>query len=122
MHATTSGDLAGSAGRGRATLSGMTQSHRSAAEIRASLDHPVIDADGHIIEYWPELDRFLRAEGVSNGMADFMGTATFDGSRMWATLTPEERMLLDDYERITAMLELMQSKARLSLKQAGLSS
>jgi predicted TIM-barrel fold metal-dependent hydrolase len=69
----------------------MSESTMNAAEIRASLDHPVIDADGHLIEYWPELDRFLREGGISNGMADFMGTATFDGSRMWATLKPEER-------------------------------
>jgi hypothetical protein len=37
------------------------------------------------------------------------------------TLTAEERVELDEYERITCLLELMQSKARLSLKQAGLS-
>jgi len=37
------------------------------------------------------------------------------------TLTIEERRELDEYERVTALLELMQSKARLSLKQAGLS-
>ena len=37
------------------------------------------------------------------------------------TLTADERSELDDYERITALLELMQSKARVSLKQAGLS-
>jgi hypothetical protein len=35
-------------------------------------------------------------------------------------LTEQERAELDDYERITALLEIMQSKARLSLKQAGL--
>jgi hypothetical protein len=34
-------------------------------------------------------------------------------------LTAAERAELDDYERITALLEIMQSKARLSLKQAG---
>ena len=34
------------------------------------------------------------------------------------SLTSEERVILDEYERITAMLELMQSKARMSLKQA----
>lgn len=34
-------------------------------------------------------------------------------------LTAEERAELDDYERVTALLEIMQSKARLSLKQAG---
>ncbi len=33
-------------------------------------------------------------------------------------LTSEERAELDEYERITCLLELMQSKARLSLKQA----
>jgi hypothetical protein len=37
------------------------------------------------------------------------------------TLTVEERAELDEYERITCLLELLQSKARLSLKQAGLS-
>ena len=35
-------------------------------------------------------------------------------------LTVEERAELDEYERITCLLELMQSKARLSLKQTGL--
>lgn len=33
----------------------------------------------------------------------------------------DERYELNDYERIAALLELMQSKARLSLKQIGLS-
>lgn len=36
-------------------------------------------------------------------------------------LGQEERLELDEYERVTALLELMQSKARLSLKQVGLS-
>ncbi len=33
-------------------------------------------------------------------------------------LMPEERAELDEYERIACLLELMQSKARLSLMQA----
>ena len=33
------------------------------------------------------------------------------------TLTAEQRAELDEYERITGLLELMQSKARLSLRQ-----
>ena len=37
------------------------------------------------------------------------------------TLTAEERLELDEYERVTCLVELMQSKARLSLKRAGLS-
>ena len=36
------------------------------------------------------------------------------------TLSAEERTELDEYERVTCLLELMQSKARLSLKQMGL--
>ena len=36
-------------------------------------------------------------------------------------LTIEERAELDEYERVTCLLELLQSKARLSLKHAGLS-
>jgi len=36
-------------------------------------------------------------------------------------LSPEERAELDEYERVTCLLELLQSKARLSLKHAGLS-
>ena len=38
------------------------------------------------------------------------------------TLSPEERAELDDYERTSAFLELIQSKARQSLKSTGLSS
>ena len=34
-------------------------------------------------------------------------------------LTTDERFELDEYERVSCFLELMQSKARLSLKLAG---
>jgi hypothetical protein len=37
------------------------------------------------------------------------------------SLNEEERAELDDYERVASLLELLQSKARLSLKRAGLS-
>jgi predicted TIM-barrel fold metal-dependent hydrolase len=32
--------------------------------IRAQLDHPVIDADGHYLEYQPALSRYLQEEGL----------------------------------------------------------
>ncbi len=35
------------------------------------------------------------------------------------TLTTDERFELDEYERVSCLLELMQSKARLSLRLAG---
>ena len=70
----------------------MSHSNLSPAQIRASLDHPVVDADGHLVEYWPELDRFFKAEGVEGGMASFIATANFDGSRTWHQLQPDERL------------------------------
>ncbi len=36
----------------------------SAATIRARLPHPVVDGDGHLIEYFPALAGYLREEGV----------------------------------------------------------
>ena len=68
-----------------------SEDHLCAAEIRASLDHPIIDADGHIVEYWPELSRYLETEGIEGGMRALMPTASFDGTRVWATLAPEQR-------------------------------
>ena len=69
----------------------MSTPSESPAAIRASLDHPVVDADGHIVEYWPELDRYMKQAGIADGMGAFMATANFDGSPTWQQLTPEER-------------------------------
>ncbi|MCH2171767.1 amidohydrolase family protein [Myxococcota bacterium] len=75
----------------------MTNSVRSAASIRESLDHPVVDGDGHIVEYWPALDHYLREGGVEGGMQTFMATATFDGSRTIDSLSPDERLRARSY-------------------------
>jgi predicted TIM-barrel fold metal-dependent hydrolase len=40
----------------------------SSAAVRERLDHPVIDADGHIVEYLPALRSYLREEGVEIAM------------------------------------------------------
>ncbi len=37
----------------------MSSDYRSAAEIRAGLDHPVIDSDGHLIEFLPAVMSYL---------------------------------------------------------------
>jgi predicted TIM-barrel fold metal-dependent hydrolase len=45
-------------------------SHRSPAQVRASLDHPIIDADGHWVEYTPVFaERMRKAAGdkAANG-------------------------------------------------------
>jgi hypothetical protein len=38
----------------------MSKSHQSSAEIRARLGHPVIDGDGHIVEYGPTDKDYLK--------------------------------------------------------------
>ena len=53
--------------------------------------------------------------------ADWERVNTLAAKARAGTLTAEERAELDEYERITCLLELMQSKARLSLKHAGFS-
>lgn len=70
----------------------MSHGELDAPTIRERIDHPVIDADGHLVEYWPEMDRYLKQEGVTGGLSDFLETANFDGSRLWSRLTPEERV------------------------------
>src|SRR5687768_4536158 len=52
----------------------MTDAHRNASELRSSLDHPVIDADGHWVEYAPVLrDAMSRIGGerAARGFASF---------------------------------------------------
>ena len=63
----------------------------SPAEIRSRLDHPVIDADGHIFEYMPALDTYLREEGIEGGSREVMGAASFDGTPLWQNLQEDER-------------------------------
>ena len=48
----------------------MSSSASTGRQIRASLDHPVIDSDGHWIEYGPHLAKALKALG---------GQAALDG-------------------------------------------
>ena len=67
-------------------------SDKTPAEIRASLPHPVLDADGHLIEYAPVFDRYLKEAGVEGGFMAFAQTANFDGSRLWQQLSEEERL------------------------------
>ena len=43
----------------------------TSAQIRAKLDHPLIDGDSHIIEYTPVLMDYLKAAGGEDAVADF---------------------------------------------------
>ncbi len=62
------------------------------ATLRADLDHPVIDADGHWLEFVPALTRYMRAAGIRDADLPrvFAGSAG-PGSQTWASLSPAKR-------------------------------
>jgi predicted TIM-barrel fold metal-dependent hydrolase len=62
-------------------------SHQSAAELRATLSHPVIDVDGHTLEFLPTLDEYLRQA---------MGSQLFE---VWLRRQKTLRITLDERRR-----------------------
>ncbi len=70
----------------------MTRSDDAAArEIREALGHPVIDADGHFVEYAPALARFLAEEGVADATQLFAEASCGTGTLGIENLEPAER-------------------------------
>ena len=67
-------------------------SQRSAAEIRADLGHPVIDADGHVFEHYPALHQYCLDEGLKGGLYPQMANCSFNGEPTWAGLPADERL------------------------------
>ena len=64
----------------------------SSREIRARLDHPVIDADGHIIEFLPAVRDFLIEEGGRKLAQDF--DAAIAAGRALESLPMDEKRAL----------------------------
>lgn len=60
----------------------------TSSEIRAQLSHPVIDADGHVLEYLPAIEPYLR---------ESLGPDAFDRYR--AQLSPLHRIMDADNDR-----------------------
>lgn len=58
--------------------------------VRRAIDHPVIDADGHTLEFWPALSSYVRDEGVALDVSNPL--ATLGVLPAWGRLTPDERM------------------------------
>jgi Amidohydrolase len=88
----------------------MTNGKSKSAEIRARLGHPVIDADGHWVEYGPALNEYVAAElgrdaikrfwgGFSNPAANFEDPNSQAPSMVWWHL-PTKSVT----DRATAML------------------
>ena len=102
-------------------------SDRTSDEIRAGLNHPVIDGDGHTIEFMPMLHDYLKDVGGSDIYARFersrpqplLGRGTRD---RWYKMTPQERQRErmtrpsfwvgtgNTYDRATAMLPDLRRK------------
>jgi predicted TIM-barrel fold metal-dependent hydrolase len=62
------------------------------AQIRARIDHPVIDSDGHLFEFYPLFLDYLKSEGGSAAAERL--TKAFANSvvgSLWFRLTPQER-------------------------------
>lgn len=67
-------------------------SHESARAIRARLDHPILDADGHTVEYLPALIPFFQKAGVADDLGRFFERIFDPGTGMWGALSPSERL------------------------------
>ena len=64
----------------------------SSRAVRARLDHPVIDADGHIIEFLPAVRDFLVEEGGRKLAEEF--DAVVEAGRRYESLSFDERRAL----------------------------
>ncbi len=63
----------------------------SAEEVHARLSHPVIDSDGHWIEFEPLALDYLREVGGPKIVERYQAVANQFGNKKWARLSPEER-------------------------------
>jgi len=63
--------------------------HQSPAKIRASLSHPIVDGDGHWLEYAPVFSDKMRKAGGDKAAAGFL--AALNATTEALKLTPEER-------------------------------
>ena len=62
---------------------------REVAEIRGRIDHPIVDGDGHIIEYLPLVRDILVEVGGRSAAEAF--DLVVDGGRLMQTLSPAQR-------------------------------
>jgi len=63
----------------------------SAAELRANLGHPVIDADGHTVEFLPALLPYFQKAGVADQAEQFYARVLDAGAGLWSSMTQAER-------------------------------
>jgi predicted TIM-barrel fold metal-dependent hydrolase len=69
----------------------MTDSHSESARVRQRLDHPVIDADGHMIETFPVLFDFVKQVGGPAMTERTWASFRRQNSRGWYDMSVVER-------------------------------
>ncbi len=70
----------------------MATNHASQSEsLHARLNHPVIDSDGHWIEFEPAALDYLRQVGGEKLVERYQSVANQVGNKKWARLSLEER-------------------------------
>ena len=61
-------------------------------DVRARLEHPVIDSDGHFTEYGPLLREYISKTGGKQAITDFVAASAKTFTSMdWYRLSPSER-------------------------------
>ena len=68
-----------------------THQKTASVAIHEQLKHPVIDADGHWIEFEPTLLDYLKQVGGPTLVDRFLQEDYLAGLRSWSRMTPEER-------------------------------
>ncbi|MBH61689.1 MAG: amidohydrolase [Alphaproteobacteria bacterium] len=63
----------------------------SSADVRASLDHPIVDADGHMLEFTPVFLDHLKVVGGPELVERFVARSKENREAMWYALSPEKR-------------------------------
>lgn len=59
----------------------------SVGSIRDRLDHPILDADGHTVEYLPALIPYFQKAGVADDLKRFFERIFDPGTGMWSALS-----------------------------------
>ena len=71
----------------------MSSSHGQAkgGDVRARLDHPVIDGDGHVLEFTPVFLDYLKGVAGADLVQRFNKMTSDGGLSSWYALSPEQR-------------------------------
>lgn len=67
--------------------------HSASADIRAKLNHPVVDCDGHMLEHVPVFLEFLKETAGPDMVKRYLEQSKGGKTGRWYSLTPEERAL-----------------------------